>query len=553
MKKLYLSLILLMFMLPVMAQHEHHHPPKPKTPPPAPQKKAEQKKIAKPAQKKAVKPAPKATPVKKSVQKKPATPPQKKAAPVIIQKSAIIPADTAHEHLKDEGIYFMERTDTASKDPHRHHHNEHAVPPEPEKPAETSHAHHSADHGAGHEMHSVLSASVPMNRDGSGTSWMTDRAPMFMQMEQGEKWHFMLHYAAFLRYTNQDILESGDRGDEQFDSPNWMMLMARRNTGKKGFLFFRQMISLDPWTVGAAGYPLLFQTGETYKGEPLVDAQHPHDLFSEIAAGYSHSFNTNWDAFVYAGLPGEPALGPGAFMHRPSAAGMPSAPLGHHWQDASHITYGVITAGLRFKEWKADLSVFRGTEPDENRYDIEQPKLDSYSGRLTFNPGSSFSFQVSGAFLHEPELIEPGTDQHRYTASVLYNSLVNNGSQLSGALVWGANQALSDLHTELKHSFLAEADCSLTKRINLFGRAEAVQKSSHELAFHQHDVTFEESYWVNAVSMGASHALLRSKALRIDIGGLLTGYPYVDDRLKSVYGGDLLSGEVFIRLTPPQM
>ena len=36
----------------------------------------------------------------------------------------------------------------------------------------------------------------------------------------------------------------------------------------------------------------------------------------------------------------------GRFMHRPSAADDPFAPLGHHWQDATHEAFGVVTTGL---------------------------------------------------------------------------------------------------------------------------------------------------------------------------------------------------------------
>src|SRR5205823_1974820 len=144
--------------------------------------------------------------------------------------------------------------------------------------------------------------------------------------------------------------------------------------------------SLDPLTIGGSGYPLLFQTGESWQGKPLVDYQHPHDLFSELSVTYSHAINKNSNIFAYLGFPGEPALGPTAFMHRPSSFSNPDAPIGHHWQDATHITFGVGTLGFVYNDFKLDASIFTGREPDENRYDFDTPRFDSFSGRLTFNP-----------------------------------------------------------------------------------------------------------------------------------------------------------------------
>ena len=239
-------------------------------------------------------------------------------------------------------------------------------------------------------MSHSFSLNLPMNRNGSGTGWLPDASPMYGYMLHSKKWMFMMHGNVVLRYNNQDVGDKGERGEEKVDAPNWFMLMGQRRVGEKGLFHFNTMFSLDA-IFGGDGYPLLFQTGEAYKGRPLVDRQHPHDLFSELSVAYTQSFTKDIDAFVYFGLPGEPALGPVAFMHRPSAMNNPDAALGHHWQDATHITFGVATLGFRYKIFKIDGSVFTGREPDEYRYNFDKPKFDSYSYRLTANPSPSWS------------------------------------------------------------------------------------------------------------------------------------------------------------------
>ena len=181
------------------------------------------------------------------------------------------------------------------------------------------------------------------------------------------------------------------------------------------------MMSLDPLTEGGRGYPLLFQSGETWHDQPLHDRQHPHDLFDELSICYSQKFPHDLSGYVYFGYPGEPALGPPTFMHRLSAMDNPDAPISHHWQDSTHITFGVATLGAVWKNVKLEGSIFTGREPDENRYDFDQPRFDSYSGRISWNPTRDLALQVSHGYLHSPEAVEPDLNQHRSSASIIYN------------------------------------------------------------------------------------------------------------------------------------
>jgi hypothetical protein len=193
------------------------------------------------------------------------------------------------------------------------------------------------------EMQSGLFQGKPMQLEGTGTNWLPDSSSMHAYHFTSGSWEFMLHWNVFLRYTNQDAGNDGTRGDEKFDAPNWFMIMGKRQLGNNSALMLRSMLSLDLLTEGGKGYPLLFQSGETWHDRRLVDRQHPHDLFGELSVSYGLATGGNSGLFLYFGLPGEPALGPPAYLHRPSAQNIPDAPLGHHWQDSSHVTFGVLT------------------------------------------------------------------------------------------------------------------------------------------------------------------------------------------------------------------
>src|SRR5262249_48321365 len=157
----------------------------------------------------------------------------------------------------------------------------------------------------------------------------------------------------------------------------------------------------------ARGYPLLLASGETADGvTPLIDRQHPHDLFMELSAAYSHRLTDRTALFVYAGLPGEPAFGPPAFMHRLSIMDSPEAPISHHWLDSTHITFGVVTAGIVLDRVKLEVSRFHGREPDQHRYDIETGALDSTALRVSWNPTAHWSLQASWADVTSPEQLE---------------------------------------------------------------------------------------------------------------------------------------------------
>src|SRR5262249_31185105 len=230
----------------------------------------------------------------------------------------------------------------------------------------------------------------------------------------------------------------------------------------------------DPF-MGANGYPLLFATGETADGRThLIDRQHPHDLFMELATTYSYELSKNSSVYVYAGLPGEPALGPSTFMHRPSGMDIPMAPITDHWVDSTHITFGVLTAGVVLNTWKIEASVFRGREPDQYRYDIEAPKLDSYSARVSWNPIRELSLQVSWGHLTSPEQLEPDKNEDRFTMSATYPRLWGKKNFGSRPAVWGRKMMKPG---DTLDGLLIETTAIFKNKYTLSARAERVQEN----------------------------------------------------------------------------
>ena len=254
------------------------------------------------------------------------------------------------------------------------------------------------------------------------------------------------------------------------------------------------------------------------------------------------------DVFIYAGYPGEPALGPVAFMHRPSALDNPNAPLSHHWSDATHITFGVATIGVRYDIFKLEGSSFTGREPDDKRFNFDKPRFDSWSGRLSLNPSANWALQVSHGFIKSPESLHPGENVRRTTASAIYSKTLQNSSSLNATLLWGMNKTAG--HSG-EHAVLAEASWKI-KKLALYTRYEWVQKSLEELnldeAVYGHDAVFP----VNALTIGANYDLLHIGETRLAFGGQLSVY-HAPASLNSLYGKNPLAAEIYIRIYPGMM
>ncbi len=386
-------------------------------------------------------------------------------------------------------------------------------------------------------MGTATFAGAPAGRESSGTAWQPDATPMFGHHAMlGGDWMSMTHYNVFVGYDEQ----SGRRGDAQLNSVNWAMLMADRQDADNK-VTLRAMFSLEPWTTTKQGYPLLFQTGEAYRGRPLIDRQHPHDFFMEISATYRRALAADAAAFVYVAPAGEPALGPTAFPHRASAMVNPTAPISHHWLDSSHISFGVVTLGGSKGPWQIEGSAFNGREPDEDRWDIGRPTLDSYAGRLSFNAGTNWSLQVSQGYMASPEELHPGESQHRTTASVQHRRGFDGGGQLATTFAWGVNRSGG----ESTDAHLIESAWETGARWTLFGRAERVQKTGEELGLNPR----EEKFAIRQLSVGGSYDLTPQGWVTVALGGALS-YSFIPGRLDAVYGKRPVGAWVFLRISP---
>jgi YHS domain-containing protein len=406
--------------------------------------------------------------------------------------------------------------------------------------------------GQGSEQHQHTAAApdpehegpdMPMAREGSGTGWLPDTTPMYAIHWQRGAWQLMAHENAFLQFLH----ESGDRGADQFGSINWIMGMAQRNAGP-GRVQVSGMFSAEPWTIRGCGYPDLLASGERCNGEQIHDQQHPHDLVMEVSARYSAPLTGSIRWQVYAAAAGEPALGPVAYPHRLSAMANPLAPISHHWLDSTHITFGVVTAGVYGSRWKTEASMFNGREPDDKRTNLEFGALDSISGRVWFLPTPNWAFQVSAGRLTEAEQSEnggPGIDVTRATASGTYHSAFRANSIWATTVAWGRNSESG----HASNALLLESNLTFDDRHTWFGRFEVTGKSAHDLAVGESP----DSFAVAKLQGGYTRYLEAWNGLQPGIGGSVSA-GIVPDRLQALYGSRVNVGfGVFLTLRPAAM
>ncbi|HEY5944924.1 MAG TPA: hypothetical protein VIV40_05505, partial [Kofleriaceae bacterium] len=376
------------------------------------------------------------------------------------------------------------------------------------------------------------------------TAWQPDSSPMFMWHARSGDWHFGLHTNSFFGYDG-----ASSRGDDELVSINWLMAMATHPAGS-GDIAVRAMMSAEPATMPKNGYPLLLQTGETYLGDPLYDRQHPHDLFMELAFRYRQPIGSTPVGFeLYLAPVGEPAIGPPAFPHRFTSMGDPLAPLGHHWFDSTHITFGVLTVGLFTKRFKVEGSYFNGREPDEVRWNFDYRVPDSYSARLSVNPTRDISAQASWAHLDSPEWDEVDVSIDRTTVSATWNQvLVDQTSDFAVTAALGQNNPSMGAST---YASLVESTLMLKDTQTVFARAEALTKRGHELALPA--AMAGDTFGIGAFSAGYIYDFKPISSLATGVGVVGT-VDFVGSALGAVYDTRTpFGGMVFVRLRPSMM
>jgi hypothetical protein len=405
--------------------------------------------------------------------------------------------------------------------------------------------------GEQHSMHMQPATFLEeiVHHSSSGTSAEPDSTPTPMLMARTGKWSFMFHANVFLG----DLQQSGARGADRFFSTNWFMGMAQRQAGP-GTFTARVMLSLEPATVPNRRYPLLFQQGETAFGFPIVDGQHPHDFLMELAVIYDVKFGTrNLLSFYFAPM-GDPAMGPTAYPHRASAMENPVGTLGHHQQDSTHIADDVLTVGFTHRIVRLEASGFHGREPDEFRWDVDSGRVDSWSTRVTFQPGKNWSGQYSYARIASPEALFPAEDQERMTASAMYNRPFSSGrlgvGNWASTALWGRTRSLQD--SSVFNSYLLESTLRFFNRHHAWTRIENADRST-ELIFGEHPLPpgFAEKPIgrVQAYTFGYSHDFDVIPHVNSALGAQFTTYS-APDLLKPLYGSHPIGGMIFLRFRP---
>jgi hypothetical protein len=411
------------------------------------------------------------------------------------------------------------------------------------KPDDTMQDMPGMQHDSAHQQPMTFTDEILLHAT-AGTSAQPNSTDSPMIMRVRGKWMFMFHGTAFLSALQQ----SGPRGYDKVFSTNWFMPMAQRQIGR-GELTFRTMLSLEPATVTQRFYPLLFQQGETAFGKPINDGQHPHDFIMELAALYDLRLGENALLSFYAAPVGDPAMGPSAYAHRASAAEDPVATLGHHLQDSTHIANDVVTGGLAYKKARVEFSGFHGREPDEFRWDIDSGAIDSWSSRLTVQPGQNWSGQYSFAHLTSPEQLHPEDDVQRMTASVSYNRPFTKGSWAS-TLLWGRNRVLQG--RQIANGYLAESTLQFEERNHVWTRIESADRSSELLLGKQPEPPgFDERFLarIQAYTAGYDHDFPLVPGLSTAIGAQVTFYGK-PAFLTPIYGQHPVGVILFLRVRP---
>ena len=360
-------------------------------------------------------------------------------------------------------------------------------------------------------------------------------------------WTVMFHANAFL----QDVQQSGPRGRDKLFSTNWLMPMITQQSGRHT-VTLRVMLSLEPATVTKRRFPQLFQTGESAFGLPIVDGQHPHNLFMELVGRYDVDLNDKTRLFLYGGPIGEPALGPTPFPHRASASENPLAMLGHHEQDSTHLSYSVITTGVSAGPVQLEASTFHGQEPNENRWNIGTGKPDSFASRITIAPSQGLSGQFSIGRINHREPTEPGLSTLRTTASIHHSLILSSGS-LASSMIWGRNRDAIGPERRVFNSYALESTLNFAHRHWVWTRIENLDKD-RTLLFGETAAALavEETPIgrVQAYSFGYERDIVRTPLwVNIGLGFQFTTYG-LTDQLKAVYGNRPQSYVVFLHLRP---
>ena len=380
------------------------------------------------------------------------------------------------------------------------------------------------------EVHEHVAVNAPLltpTRETSGTSWLPQSTPMYGVHRPWRGWDIRLNGVVFVQalFEPRERHRTGGASTRQGGSLNWGMAQARRNLGG-GRFGVRTMFSAEPWTVPGCGSLSFLATGEVCEGDTIHDRQQPHDLFMELAVEYERGLRGPWRWQIYAGLAGEPALGPPGYPHRASAMINPIGPITHHWLDATSVTFGLVTLGVHNQRWKAETSIFNGREPDERRVDLDLGAFDSIAGRVSFLPTERLAVQVSGGRLREAttDFPFPGDDPvTRLTTSAVYHVPLGASGLWATTVACGMNHVRETVAGGLLHATtigaLLESSVTFSGRHTVFGRGEVGGMPAHHLHAHEYATSV---FAIGKVQVGYVRHLKAAKGLVAGIGGTVS-------------------------------
>lgn len=396
------------------------------------------------------------------------------------------------------------------------------------------------------DMSSALSLELPMNRMGTGTSWNPDKTPMYGYMIYTTHWIYTINGHIFPRYTHHDIDGvTANKGAEQWDIPGFVGFSAQRRLGDDGQFHYKAMATTDRPLMLPKGYPMLMQTGAMYHNEHTPDWQHPRDVIAELSASYVWSFADHNDIYFYGGYPGEPALGPVSYFQRSSCQFNPDAPLMHSRTDGAFTAWGVGTVGFRMGKFKLEGSLFNGKLPGDNHYNVEMPQLNSFSGRLSWNPTSKWSLQVSRGELKGADPFHPGELLIRNTASATFIYPFASRTYFASSLIAGQNKLPGRPET---FGAIYEATVK-AKRATFYSRYEYLMRSPEEFVFPAWQYSASTLFNVHTGTLGAAVDLVFVRGINLALGAQASGYLY-DANLQRLYGKYPYSGEVYLHFYP---
>jgi hypothetical protein len=375
-----------------------------------------------------------------------------------------------------------------------------------------------------HEHVAVTAPLLTPTKEASGTGWLPEVTPMYGVHRPWRGWDLRLAGVAFVQavYEPRDRHRTGGAANRQVGSINWGMFMARRNAGG-GRFGIRTMLSAEPWTVSSCGSLSFLATGEVCQGDTIHDRQQQHDFFMELAVDFERRVRGAWRWQIYAGVAGEPALGPPGYPHRASAMANPLGPITHHWLDSTHVVFGVVTLGVHNQRWKVEASAFNGREPDESRVDLDLGAFDSVAARLSFLPTERLALQVSAAQLREAWTDFPVPDQDpatRVTASAVYHKPLGVDGIWATTLAVGTNHSRATVSGGVLDATTAagllESSVTFSGRHTVFGRGEVGGMPAHHLHAHEYSTSV---FAIGKAQLGYVRHLQPIKGVQPGIGG----------------------------------